>query len=43
MQIENKEIATITKALIVYAQYLERKTERLEKQLLPKRKKEENV
>jgi hypothetical protein len=34
MQIENKEIATITKALIIYAQYLERKTERLEKQVV---------
>jgi hypothetical protein len=34
MQIENKEMATIAKALIIYAQYLERKNKRLEEQVV---------
>ncbi len=30
MQIENKDLGTITKALLLYSQHLERKVERLE-------------
>jgi hypothetical protein len=41
VQIENKEMATISKALIIYAQYLERKNKRLEEQVIGMKVKKE--